>query len=284
MERPADEPPPLTAPSIAPSSKGLSMRARLRVAIAWAKAHHRDPIVLVSACAISLLVLYSTGLLLPLIRFLLSATVAIAAAGAIYSCVRIVILTHTAADPQHPPSCSTHKTTGFVCGLLAVVCGLLLFLLPSGQGPSVKGPTSAASPAADVTNKASETEARTEGRTSSRGNEAPHPVTPSVSQDASRDHDTPSRSQSAATSEREASQADDSDRAVANFLGTLIQAGMQQQQQAERDPRYQQFRQGLENASRCPRCGGAGVYRYVDDAGVLQSRSCPSCLGSGRAF
>jgi DnaJ-class molecular chaperone len=34
----------------------------------------------------------------------------------------------------------------------------------------------------------------------------------------------------------------------------------------------------------CPRCGGAGSYRFVDGNGNLQLRVCPSCNGMGTQY
>jgi len=82
---------------------------------------------------------------------------------------------------------------------------------------------------------------------------------------------------------RAESEVDPASQAAAEFLEALLGAGAEQHRQQQADPRYQRFKQSLENASVCPRCGGAGVYRYVDGSGVLQSRACPSCYGSGRA-
>ena len=74
------------------------------------------------------------------------------------------------------------------------------------------------------------------------------------------------------------------DRAVADFMGALLGAAMEQERREQSDPRYQRFKQSLEKARVCPRCGGAGSYRFVDGKGVLQVRSCPSCTIPGRSF
>ncbi|MEM9569154.1 MAG: hypothetical protein AAF974_12700 [Cyanobacteria bacterium P01_E01_bin.34] len=67
---------------------------------------------------------------------------------------------------------------------------------------------------------------------------------------------------------------------VSDFFGALGRAQAEQQN----DPRYQRFQDSINRASVCPRCGGQGNYRYVDQSGVLQVQQCPSCLGSGRSF
>ena len=82
----------------------------------------------------------------------------------------------------------------------------------------------------------------------------------------------------------EGAEVDPASQAAAEFLGALLGASAEQQHRQQADPRYQSLQQSLERASVCLRCGGAGVYRYVDGSGVLQSQACPSCYGSGRAF
>ena len=76
----------------------------------------------------------------------------------------------------------------------------------------------------------------------------------------------------------------EADRAAAEFMGALLGAAMEQERREQSDPRYQRFKQSLERARVCPRCNGAGSYRYVDGKGVLQVRSCPSCTIPGRSF
>jgi len=68
------------------------------------------------------------------------------------------------------------------------------------------------------------------------------------------------------------------------FLEAMMQEAARRQQQQQNNPRYQEFQRQMERLRQCPRCGGAGSYRYVDQNGVLQARQCPSCLGSGRAY
>lgn len=77
---------------------------------------------------------------------------------------------------------------------------------------------------------------------------------------------------------------DEADRAAAEFMGALLGAAMEQERREKNDPRYQRFKQSIEQARVCSRCGGAGNYRFVDGNGVLQVRACPSCRGSGKAF
>jgi hypothetical protein len=54
------------------------------------------------------------------------------------------------------------------------------------------------------------------------------------------------------------------------------------QAQAEQR-RSEDIQRALQQASVCPRCGGAGTYRYVEN-GLLIANSCPSCMGTGRAY
>jgi len=65
---------------------------------------------------------------------------------------------------------------------------------------------------------------------------------------------------------------------VAEFLfGPIFQEAQRKQNAQNR-----QAQQAYENFLKCSRCGGQGNYRYVDNNGILQSRSCPICLGSGK--
>ncbi len=64
---------------------------------------------------------------------------------------------------------------------------------------------------------------------------------------------------------------------AARFLfGAMFQEAQRQQTESR-----QGFDQALDRMRTCSRCGGQGDYRYVDQNGVLQRRSCPTCLGRG---
>lgn len=85
------------------------------------------------------------------------------------------------------------------------------------------------------------------------------------------------------SSGNDASGLDDPQRAWARMFSALVESNAQRETD-ERERQYQALRHAINEADKCPHYGGAGAYRYVDAAGMLQSRQCPSCAGSGKAF
>jgi len=201
--------------------------------------------------------LYATGWLWPLVYITLSLGGAAAVLFAIFLAVQLAVKARQKDDVQRGLGWSD-----FVPLLGAVLGALLAFL----------------SLAAVPTSKLEPSEPRTTLTSEASKSDSDLSVSPSHSKP-----NRPQASQRLGPGTGTGTEVGPASQAAAEFLGALLGAGAEQQRRQQADPRYQRFKQSLEHASVCPRCGGAGVYRYVDGNGVLQSRACPSCYGSGRA-
>jgi hypothetical protein len=71
------------------------------------------------------------------------------------------------------------------------------------------------------------------------------------------------------------------DEAVVDIFGAIMSQAMEQRRR-EQQQRSEAFDRVLQQGSICSHCGGAGVYRYVDQSGRLVANRCPTCLGTGR--
>jgi len=64
------------------------------------------------------------------------------------------------------------------------------------------------------------------------------------------------------------------------LLQSLAAEAARQERERKRGE-YERFKNAIERSRVCGQCGGAGNYRYVDGAGNLVVKQCPSCRGSG---
>lgn len=209
--------------------------------------------------------LYATGWLWPLLRLTLALCGIATIALALYCGTRLAAKARSRDAGEGVLSASDYLPV-VVASLTALIAFALMAIVPraqqtnSVQPQSVTTDSSTSLPATSITGPQAEADELDTARST--------------------------RSKEAQGLEQRNRDAEDeaASRAAAEFMGALIGAGIEQQQRQQADPRYQRFKQSIEKASACPRCGGAGTYRYVDGRGVLQSRSCPSCYGSGRAY
>ncbi|MCC9601045.1 hypothetical protein LOC67_10855 [Stieleria sp. JC731] len=197
-------------------------------------------------------VLYAFGWLWPLIRISLSLGGFAAVILTLYLAVTLVTK-RLKRDSDRPPLRGIDFVPVLGTMLVAILIFGLLAVVPSGRETDSEERTV-------TTREHSVEQPEPHARSPKREKKASTTQAPSLSED------------------------DEASRAAAEFLGALLGASAEQQRRQQNDPRYQRFKQSIENTAICPRCGGAGVYRYVDGNGVLQSRSCPSCYGSGRSF
>jgi hypothetical protein len=228
--------------------------------------------------AAALVPIYLRGFLIPILQFLLFAGLAVAVIGVLYVLTRILMLALVPTSGEQHKDDRALRSAGVACAFVALLCAFLMFLLaPMGRShgnqPSSK----------DSSAIAGEVSPSMAGTPSAQQSAQASASTPQVAQAA------PSSASVNIAPPRESpatpvpARRDSSEQGFAEFLGALVQANAQQQA-AEQERQYQEFRKALQNASVCSRCGGAGTYRYVDAAGVLQAPSCPSCLGSGRSY
>ncbi|MDM4015139.1 hypothetical protein [Roseiconus lacunae] len=222
-------------------------------------------------------VLYAFGWLWPLVRIVLSTFGFASLVASLYFAGIVVIAHFKKRDDQ-----VDHDNSSVVRAAFSAVATLLLFAMlavvpaPSGSGDAAPSDIQSGSQSAD------------EDRASSRGREstAKNDRNLQGGENASPSMDSTASKQQVASkpeSKKPVSDFDPASQAAAEFLGALLGASAEQQRRQQSDPRYQQFKQSLDRLSVCPRCGGAGQYRYVDGSGTLQVQNCPSCFGSGRA-
>jgi hypothetical protein len=198
------------------------------------------------------------------LRFVLLGSVTLAVIGFIFFFARVAMI---AFSPNvQPHSDRALKNAGVACCVIAVLGSAMLFLLPLVAQNNTE--TSTKRNDASITDSSS--------AASKNPSEAAVPKTAKVTINLVPSTNPPNESNDSRARRN-------SDDAAAQLLGTLFQ-GAAEERAAEKERQYQQFRQGLSNLSKCPRCGGAGTYRYVDALGVLQSANCPSCKGAGGSY
>ncbi|CAN0441843.1 unnamed protein product, partial [Hapterophycus canaliculatus] len=250
----------------------------------------------VAVATVSVLLLYFTGLLWPLVRFVLT-TVAIA--GLTISAFFAFRYFKASQNANRDPSAEKPQSRQVVSAVLATVMTfLLLSFVPSDQLESE--PDTA--PTRSVVETGVET-ARPEPASSQSATETAKP-TPQVTKNIAKAKVEPkpptlSRSKVRSTSEKYTPKpttrtqqvqtkpkmsAEEADVAVAKFMGALIGAAAEQQRrQQERDRNDPRLKYAGEGGNVCIQCDGAKVYRFVDANGMLQVKTCPRCQRRSRA-
>jgi hypothetical protein len=223
-----------------------------------------QPVAVMGLTAVVLLAIYFAGVILPVLRFALLGSITLAVLGLLFSLANLAV--HGFVSNAQPHNERALKNAAVACGAIIFICAVLLFMLP----PSAQNPTGALSnPSVGAPSSEKPPIVKSPAETAT-------PKADKVAADVMPPRSSPVEANNSARQPTP-------DDAAAQLLGALFQAAANEKA-AENERRYQEFRGGLDNLSKCPRCGGAGTYRYVDGSGVLRSANCPSCLGSGGSF
>jgi hypothetical protein len=225
----------------------------MKVVIEKLRGASRNPVAIISIAMGAILFLQIFDLLIPLIRLGVLLLILAALVGLVYACVRLVVI----ARSPHPEFANTNSlgwvAAGIGFGGMAIVGSIVLGLLPTSLAaiPEAESERLIVAPKSDRTTSGSESAAHSQL--------SPNPrIAP------------PPRSATAPQRTRD-------DQLTEAFIGALVSAAKQQQQQP---PNREQ---GPKWLTQCWRCGGAGTYRYVDGQGVLRAQHCPRCYGTGQA-